>query len=854
MCDSMLRYLTWMCGFVLVLAVLAFPAAGKQPAATEAGELSTRCAALRAAVNDLMSAFGDEYAGGAKTLAQLGRIERRLQTERADVEALGAEFARLQRRALLANPLVMRQPILFVVRAQYKPDHHNTATMFQTGEINTRSFAGGGALKTVDVAKGGRVSTLAELPEGIIRDPEVHFDGGKIVFAMRRDIRDDYHIYEINTDGTGLTQLTFAAGVADIDPLYLPDGRIVFGSTREPKYCMCNRHIMCNLFCMDADGANIHQIGKNTLHEGHPTLMPDGRILYDRWEYVDRNFGDAQGLWTVNPDGTNHAIYWGNNTWSPGGAIDGRAVFATDQVICVLGSCHDRPWGALALLDYRLGVDGRGSVVRTWPAQAVDLVQQHGPRSDVYGFDNFKRVQPKYEDPYPLSDKYFLCSRMTGQGELMGIYLIDVFGNEVLMHVEEPGCYDPMPLGPRPRPAAIPSRRHFQDEPGYFYVMNVYEGTHMKGVEPGTVKYLRVVESPEKRFWTHAQWGGQGVHCPALNWHSFENKRILGTVPVEEDGSAYFEVPSGKFVYFQLLDENKMMVQSMRSGTTVQPGERTGCVGCHESRLEGPPTQPVAVPAAVRRPPSRLQGWKGEPRLFSYMAEVQPVFDRHCVRCHDYGQEAGAKLNLAADRTNTFNTSYNELWRKGYLSAIGAGPADIQQAYSWGSHASKLVRTVREGHEDVELTEDEFERIVTWIDINGTYYPRYDCAYPDNLTGRSPLTNAQLQRLGDLTGVPFGKLAQHNANRGPQVSFDRPHLSPCLAAFSSTDDPNYVEALSIIQAGKEMLAQRPRADMPGFVACETDRRRQQKYLERQQVAARHRQAIQEGAKLYDSGE
>jgi len=848
----MLKHLTWKCGFVLALAVLAFPAAGKPPAATEAGDLAARCAVLRAAVKDLMSTFGDEYVGGGEVLARLGRIERRLQAEGADVEVLGAEFTRLQRRALLANPLVTRQPILFVVRPQYKADHHNTATMFLTGEINTRSFVGGGALKAIDIAKGGRTSTLAELSEGIIRDPEVHFDGGRVVFAMRRNIRDDYHIYEINSDGTGLTQLTFAPGAADIDPLYLPDGRIVFGSTREPKYCMCNRHIMCNLFCMDADGANIHQIGRNTLHEGHPTLMSDGRILYDRWEYVDRNFGDAQGLWTMNPDGTNHAIYWGNNTWSPGGAIDGRAVFATDSVICVLGSCHDRPWGALALLDYRLGVDGRGSVVRTWPAQAVDLVRQQGTRPGVYGFDNFKRVQPKYEDPYPLSDKYFLCSRMMGKGELMGIYLIDVFGNEVLLHAEEPGCYDPMPLGPRPRPAAIPSRRHFQDEPGYFYVMNVYEGTHMAGVEPGTVKYLRIIESPEKRFWTHAQWGGQGVHCPALNWHSFENKRILGTVPVEADGSAYFEVPSARFVYFQLLDENKMMVQSMRSGTTVQPGERTGCVGCHESRLDGPPLQPAAVPAAVRRPPSRLHGWKGQSRLFSYMAEVQPVFDRHCVRCHDYGQEAGAKLNLAADRTNTFNTSYNELWRKGYLSAIGAGPADIQQAYSWGSHASKLVRTVREGHEDVELTEDEFERIATWIDINGTYYPRYDCAYPDNLTGRSPLTNTQLKRLGELTGVPFGKLAQHHSNRGPQVSFDRPHLSPCLSAFSSTDDPNYVEALAIIQAGTEMLAQRPRADMPGFVACETDRQRQQKYLERQQVAARHRQALQEGAKLYDN--
>ena len=521
-----------------------------------------------------------------------------------------------ERASLLSDPLLTAHPILFVTRPQYKSDHHNTATMFVTEEINTNSFQGGGAMKVIDLARGGKVTTLLEAPEGIIRDPEVHFDGDRIVFAMRRNIKDDYHIYEINVDGTGLKQLTFAKGAADIDPLYLPNGDIIFSSTREPKYCMCNRHIMCNLFRMDGDGANIHQLGKNTLHEGHSALLPDGRILYDRWEYVDRNFGDAQGLWAVNPDGTNHVIYWGNNTWSPGGAIDGRAIPGTGRVICIFSSCHDRPWGALAVIDPGLGVDGRRSVIQTWPANAIDLVKQPSPKYDAYGFDIFKRVQPKYEDPYPLSDEVFLCSRMVGKGEQMGLYVIDTEGNEALLHAEEPGCYDPMPLGPRPRPTIIPSRRQFDAKPGMFYVVDVYEGTHMKGVKRGAVKYLRIVESPEKRYWTHTQWGGQGVHCPAVNWHSFENKRILGTVPVEEDGSAYFEVPANKFVYFQLLDENKMMIQSMRSGTTVQPGELTGCVGCHESRQMAPMQMPQKMPLAVQRPATKLDGWKGEPDNF----------------------------------------------------------------------------------------------------------------------------------------------------------------------------------------------------------------------------------------------
>ncbi|MCX6223398.1 MAG: hypothetical protein NTV01_01360, partial [Bacteroidia bacterium] len=200
--------------------------------------------------------------------------------------------------------------IVYIERAQYVPDHHNTETMFQKGEINEASFAGNSALKAYNLQT-GKTRTLIESKEGIVRDPEVSFDGKKIIFSMRNNKDDFYHIYEIDADGTNLKQLTFADYVTDIDPLYLPDGSIVFSSTREPKFCMCNRHIMCNLFLMDADGANIIQLGNSTLHEAHSTLLNDGRILYDRWEYVDRNFGDAQSLWVVHPDGTKHSIYYG---------------------------------------------------------------------------------------------------------------------------------------------------------------------------------------------------------------------------------------------------------------------------------------------------------------------------------------------------------------------------------------------------------------------------------------------------------------------------------------------------------------------------------------------------------------
>jgi hypothetical protein len=461
---------------------------------------------------------------------------------------------------------------------------------------------------------------------------------------------------------------------------------------------------------------------------------------------------------------------------------------------------------------------------------------------------------PKYEDPYPLDEEHFLCARMTGKGEEMGIYLIDLDGNETLLHVEGPGCFDPMPLAPRALPPAIPARRDFEQKTGQFYVADVYLGTHMKDVERGTVKYLRVVESPEKQtFAEHQQWGGQGQQNPGMNWHDFNNKRILGTVPVEADGSARFEVPADTYIYFQLLDAEGMMVQSMRSGTIIQPGELQGCVGCHESRNSAPPPPRALSLLALQRAPSTLEGWRGPQRFFGYRAEVQPVFDKHCVSCHDYGKEAGDKLLLCGDTTMTFNTSYMELWRKKLIAAIGAGPAETQPAYGWGSHASRLVAVIQSGHHDVSLSEEEFDRIVTWIDLNAPYYPYYETAFPENLAGRAPLTQEEVTRLSELTGVRFAELANHQRALGPQVSFERPHLSPCLQQLEKAKQRKWREALAIINAGKLRLAATPGADMPGFAPAGQDAWRMSKYAAREAQEARSRAALASGETCYDEG-
>ncbi len=750
-----------------------------------------------------------------------------------------------------AHPLLQENRLLFVTRPQYKQDHHNTATIFQRGEINERSYDPPGKIKLLN-PKTGEVKTLVDAgPTGIARDPELSPDGTQVIFSMRKSVEDDYHIYEINVAGTNLKQLTSLPGVSDIDPVYLPDGKIIFSSTREPKFCMCNRHIMANLYRMDGDGANIHQIGKSTLFEGHSSVMDDGRILYDRWEYVDRNFGDAQGLWTVNPDGTMHAIFYGNNTPSPGGVIDARQIPGSQNIIAVFSSCHDRPWGALTILDRNKGVDGADAVEHIWPASARELIGKGN-------WDTFKKVRPRYEDPFPLVDSkgnagtYFLCVR-TGNNndEQTGIYLIDTAGNEELIY-EDPdgfGCFDPMPVMARQNARTKPDLRNFENRNGTFYIQNVYEGTHMEGIEAGTVKYLRVVESPEKRSWTPSGWEGQGLQAPAMNWHSFESKRILGTVPVEEDGSAYFTVPSDTFIYFQLLDAEGKMVQSMRSGTQLQSDEMQGCVGCHEDRVKTPPPSTHGL-LALDRAPSQMGAGLVAGKTFSYMRNVQPVFDRHCVRCHDFGKPEGDMLILAGDKETVFNASYVDLQRKNLITVAGGGPAATYPAKAWGSHASPLTGFLN-GHGETKLTAEEKEIIYTWIDLNGIYYPSYQTAYPDHPTGRSPLTTQQLNQLGTRCGFNPKEGLGWIAHPGARISFDRPEKSPCLQSLEP-GSVAYLQALAIIRQGSEKLKTTPRADMQGFIPSEADQQRFERYEELKNIEEAYRNALRNGTQLYDT--
>lgn len=752
-----------------------------------------------------------------------------------------------------ARKMLAGKQILYVERHQYASDHHNTATIFQYGEINQNSFSQGGAIKIYDVDS-GKTRTLINTDTGNLRDPEISFDGKRVIFSMRMNKEDDYHIYEIGIDGSNLKQLTSAKGVSDIDPLYLPDGGIVFTSTRQPKYCMCNRHIMGNLFRMESDGANITQIGVSTLFEGHSTMLNDGRILYDRWEYVDRNFGDAQGLWTVNPDGTKHSIYYGNNTASPGAVIDGRQIPGTDLILCIFSSCHDRPWGSLAIIDRKKGVDGKEPVVKIYPEEALNLVAN----GDL---DTFKWVQSsRYEDPFPMNKEWFLVSRTLYKypewnnqacGYKQGIFLVGMDGSEELLIEGERSVFDPHIVESSAKPVTLPMMRNFTSDKGQFYVVNVYEGTHMQGIEKGVAKWLRVIESPEKRSWTHGGWSGQGEQAPALNWHSFENKQILGEVPIEEDGSVNFMVPAGKHVYFQLLDKDKKMIQSMRSGVSLMPGEVNGCVGCHEDRISILMPTPKR-PIALTKKPVELEKFMGmEPFKFSFMEHVQPIMDRRCVKCHDFDKKNRQKVVLAKDMNQFFNAAYINLYVNKVVGLIGGGPADIQQPYSWGSHNSRLSQIIEGDHHGVKLTQKEKEWLYAWMDLNGVYYPVYESAFDNTLSGRSPLTYAEIDCLSELTGVNLRSLNTHTRTLQAQISFDRPAESPILDGIRN-DKSKYDVALALIELGSERLKNTPRGDIErDLVPCQRHEAMLKKYDERIQNHKEVNNAINSGGKIYD---
>lgn len=579
--------------------------------------------------------------------------------------------------------------------------------------------ADGGCL-AIYSPKTGSVRTLLEDARGAFRDPQIHYDGKRVLFSYRKGGTHHYNLYEMNLDGTGLRQIT-VGDWDDVEPTYLPDGGIAFCSTRCKRYVLCWLAPVAILFRCNADGSGLRQLSSNNVSENTPAVLPDGRVLFTRWEYVNRDAVSFHHLWTMNPDGTGVMVYYGN--MHPGGVfIDAQPIPETAKVVFVDSGYHGQleHAGKLMLLSLLTGPDDRSQ------ARAI--------------------TGNGFRDPYPLSGHEFLAAR----------------GDEIVSVTEDGGVktlwkakamvHEPRPIRTRPCPPVIPSRVDLSKTTGTLVLTDVYRGRNMSGVKPASIKKLLIMEDLPKPVNFHG-----GGTTPLAHGGSWTFKRILGTVPVDADGSANFEIPASRSIYFAALDENDLCVKQMRSFVTVQPGEKVSCIGCHENRTITAQAYP-GVRLASQRAPSQIRPFVGIPEILDFPRDIQPILNRHCIRCHDTASRKG-NLVLRGDRGPTYSLAYYNLllhrqikdhagkkWEG--ITNIGGRPGGNDAPYSAFSYAAPLMKHLGKSHHEVELSEAERTTIRLWLD-SATPYAGTAAAFGTGQIGGWWRNNEPVREMAD---------------------------------------------------------------------------------------------------------
>lgn len=576
----------------------------------------------------------------------------------------------------------------------------------------------GGSLRILNLDT-KEVRTVFEDKQGNIRDPQIHYDGKKAIFSYLKAGTRHYNLYEINLDGTGLRQIT-SGDWDDVEPTYLPNGDIVFASTRAKRWVQCWLTKVATLHRCGPNGENIHPISSNPEQENTPWVLPNGQIIYMRWEYIDRSQVHYHHLWVSNPDGTKHAAYYGNQ--NPGICMLGakpvryRADVPPEEqrypVVCTFSPGHGRRehYGTVTLVDPRNGPDDLES------ARKISVHSDHA-------------------DPWAFSQDAFLCVRhakiqvMDGDGREVTIYELPEEEKE-----QNFWCADVQPVIPRQREEIIADVTDDTQAYGYMAMANIYEGRQLKDIPPGTVKELLVMEPLP--IPVHFNGGMMSVSMGG----TFALTRIVGTVPVHEDGSAFMELPALRSLFFIAMDHQGRPVKRMHSFTTVMPGETAICIGCHENRTETPgAASREQLMKAMARPPVRPQKVEGVPELFDFFRDIQPILDRHCVECHnastaDKDGKADGGVILTGDLSPApFVTSYSTLSRHqgGYLGDNRNRPMSNFAPYEIGSSASKLVQLIEAGHPDAEgkrrvnVTPEEQKIIRYWIEAGANYAGTY---------------------------------------------------------------------------------------------------------------------------------
>lgn len=701
---------------------------------------------------------GEENAQQLDSLMQeLETFEQQL-TKRASRQPLSVETRRdlyfqarqLKRAIAFCNPLLDIDKLLFIKR-------HDAAGVFHMCDqyYGCNAVPGGGLfvlsdpfgpspkLKNVlknSVVEQGRLQG-EKLAGGSFLSPELSFDGRTILFAYTQAKAWSkyqgktayewtpecvYHIFKCNADGSGLVQLT-EGDWDEFDPCFLPNGRIAFISMRRGGYLRCGRH--CPVYAMhfmNPDGSDIIKLSFHETHEWHPSVTNEGMIVYTRWDYVDRDTNVAHHIWTCYPDGRDPRSFHGNyperRKSRPWMEMNIRAIPNSPKFVCATGAHHGHAFGSLVLIDPRVEDDDAMSQLERLTPE-VPFPEAEGRPISKYMI---------HGTPWPLSEEDFLCV-YDPQAKNHGIYWIDRDGNKELIYRDpDIACLDPIPLRARRKPPVIPDQtlqtaaareQAAEPRPATISVMNMYD-SDFQWPKDAEVAAMRIVQVLPK---TTAP-----PNDPRIGVGNQTNARaVLGTVPVEPDGSVYCKVPPGKEIYFQALDENGRAIQSMRSGTYVHPGEQLNCQGCHEPKRRVSP-ELTRMPMALKRPPSEIEPDVEGSNPFNYVRLVQPVLDRNCVDCHT--KENAIDLSGAPGGNHGWTRSYQNLAPEfGFYYDVGNG--SINSGIHGGSRsipgkvgarAAPLMDYLDQSHYGVELSDEELYRLTLWLDCNSEFYGSYE--------------------------------------------------------------------------------------------------------------------------------
>jgi len=694
-------------------------------------------------------------------LRQLGELEEKLGGEPGATSAMELYFAvrRLKRTIAFKNPAVDFSGVLLVDNPY--PEHRHESGHrhgYRAGNGKGRLLVLQGLTPDSPVR-----SLVPEEKAGFLWRPDLSFDATKVVFCLMPEGEKSFHLYEINVDGSGFRQLTFG-DYDDLDPIHLPNGKLMFTTTRGHTYVRCGpTHHSPVLARCDADGSNIYIISRNNEPDFLPALLPDGRVIYTRWEYTDKEQQRVQSLWTMNPDGTGVAAFWGNQSVWPDMLVEPRPIPGSDRILFT-GVGHHR-WfqGSIGIIDPTRGMNYPNGLSKVTPEIAWPEVG-NGPQEKAETGNYRPGRYSAYKTPYPISKEDFLVSILRPGTRKFSLYLMDVSGNRELIYTGRHNVWHAVPLKPRRSPPVIPDKVKWPEigpnqgplEDGVLYSASVFEGAPL--LPRDKAKYLRVLQIDHR---TYTPWKKTfGPSGPSISISQADGvKRILGTTPVESDGSVCFKVPPAKALHFQLLDKDFRCLQTMRSFTGVMPGEVRGCTGCHEGRSHVVYTDGGL---AMRRGPLDLTSppWGAEVSI-GYERFVQPVLDRYCGKCHQGDGKARGKLDLTWRRAATVASRSGrsvEDFSEPYITLMGGGatwfrevdekltnrhglpipisgcllvegfgmrnPAALAtlKPMTHLSSASLLIeRAMDEKHIKAKMAPDSLRRLIGWVDANGPY-------------------------------------------------------------------------------------------------------------------------------------